>query len=207
MGFCSFKKNKIMLFARKWMEWKIIVLAEARQTSNKKYHVFFHIWKWHESQRGLLGLCKEMGVRGKRRGDEYSTTTSYSMWFLTRSKHFITRNIWRPNFLYLVAWYFKCTCRYLKTHTYIHTDTHIYIHIFVPHLCILRITIFKVYSWQFSSRNTSHYLQSPCFTIDFLNLFLLTEILYSLIFCPTPPLYTISISLPFWGLLTGYPST
>lgn len=49
-----------MLFARKCLDWKIIVLTETRQTQTKNTMFSFHVWNLgcygHESRRGL---CKE----------------------------------------------------------------------------------------------------------------------------------------------------
>jgi hypothetical protein len=41
--YSDIKKNEIMLFARKWMELKIIMLSEISQSYKVKYHTFFII--------------------------------------------------------------------------------------------------------------------------------------------------------------------
>ena len=61
----SHKKNKIMSFARKWMDTENIMLSEISQSQKVKGRMFFsHIWKlgsnWNT--RGTLDNEKEIPV-------------------------------------------------------------------------------------------------------------------------------------------------
>jgi hypothetical protein len=42
--YSAMKKNEILSFSSKWMEWENIILSEVSQVQKTKGHVFSHMW-------------------------------------------------------------------------------------------------------------------------------------------------------------------
>jgi hypothetical protein len=60
----NIKKNKIMLFAGKWMELEIIMLSKISQTQKDKYHICSHT----QNLNFLEDMKVEAIIFGKRKG-------------------------------------------------------------------------------------------------------------------------------------------
>jgi hypothetical protein len=42
--YSDIKKNEILSFAGKWMEWRNIILSEISEVQKAKGHIFSHMW-------------------------------------------------------------------------------------------------------------------------------------------------------------------